>query len=119
MEQSYEALENSLITIASETFRLKRIFEKATDKLDAEKAKYMSQFSWFEKRVNKAFEEAGLSLINLEGELYDPGMALSPMNIDDFEADDILFVAQMITPIIMKNTELVKMGTAMLGRVTK
>ncbi len=119
-EQDYTNLQNSLISIASELFRFQRVFEKAVSKIDIEeRGKYSSQFSWFSKKVTKALEEANLRLLNLEGQLYDPGMAVTPLNIDDFETEDELYVSQTIEPIIMKQDTVIKTGTVILGRIEK
>lgn len=120
MEQDYSKLQNSIASIASELFRFHRVFEKATSKLDMdEQSKYMSQYSWFSKKVGKALEEANLKLLNVEGQVYDPGMAVTPLNIDDFEPEDTLYVLQTIEPIIMQNDTVYKTGTVILGRTEK
>ena len=110
-------LTESLISIASETFRLKTVFGKAVSKLDlTEQTKYQSQFAWFTKKVEAALKNADLKLINLEGQIYDPGMAVTPLNIEDFEPEDCLKIEQMIEPIIMMNEKVIKTGTVILGR---
>ena len=43
-------------------------------------------------------------------------MAVTPLNLDDYENDEVLVVSQMIEPIIMYGDNLVKTGTVMLGR---
>ena len=119
MEQE-KRLQQSMITIASEFFRFQRIFEKVLSKLDIEEqGKYRGQFSWFSKKVDRALENADLKIQNVEGQLYDPGMAITPLNIDDFDPDDPLFVEQMIEPIVMQGDTVCKIGTAILGRVEK
>ena len=116
MEDNNKALE-SLIQIASELQRLEKVFYKAIGKLDLdEQNKYASQFSWFTKRVTKALDQVGLTRVSLEKEVYDPGMAVTPLNLDDFETDDILIVDQMIEPIIMQGNNVVKTGTVILRR---
>ena len=118
MEQESIKLEESLISIASELFRFQRVFEKAINKLGIdERNKYFSQFSWFEKRIIKALSDAGLSLVNLEGQMYDPGMAVTPLNIDEFDVQDQLFVLQTIEPIVMQDGIVRKSGTVLLGSV--
>lgn len=113
-----KSLMNSLITIASETYRLQNVFEKAISKLEIdEQKKYMSQYSWFSKKVSKALEEANLKLVVFEGQPYDPGMAATPLNIDDFETNDLLYVSQTIEPTILQEDKVVKTGTVILGRV--
>ena len=119
-EEDYNKLQNSLGSIASELFRFQRVFEKAVGKLDLdERGKYMSQFSWFSKKVSKALEEANLKLLNPEGQLYDPGMAVTPLNIDDFDAGDELYIVQTVEPLIMQDNAVYKTGTVILGRVDK
>ena len=113
-----EKLRENLVTIASELFRFEKVFKKAIGKLEIEdQDKYVSQFAWFEKKVTKALDESGLHLVNVEGQIYDPGMAVTPLNIDEFEPDDKLFVEQIIEPIIMSKNAVYKTGTVILGRV--
>lgn len=119
IEQS-QKLQDSLVTIAAETFRFQHVYSKVLSKLDLnEQAKYSSQFAWFTKKVTKALDEAGLRIVDVNGQLYDPGMAVTPLNIEDFEAEDILYVAQTMEPIIMQDNAVIKTGTVILGRVEK
>lgn len=118
--ENEQVLKESIIAIASEMFRFQHVFEKAISKLDVlEQKKYLSQYTWFSKRVYKAVADAGLQLICLDGELYDPGMAITPLNIEDFDTEDVLFVAQTLEPIIMQDSKVIKSGTAILGRIEK
>ena len=111
-------LQESLVTIGSELFRFQRVFEKAISKLELnEQSKYMSQFSWFSKKVNKALNDANIKLLSLDGQQYDAGMAVTPLNIDEFEPNDRLYVVQTIEPVIMKDDALIKTGTVILGRI--
>lgn len=117
MNETNKNLTDSIIAIASETFRFQRVFAKAISKLDIEEQnKYSSQFAWFSKKVIKAIDDAGLRIVNVDGQLYDPGMAVTPLNIEDFETDDILYIAQTMEPIIMQENTVVKTGTVILGR---
>lgn len=111
---------NSLISIASELFRFQGVFEKAIRKLEIdEQNKYLSQYKWFSKKVYKALEGVNLRLLSIDGQLYDPGMAVTPLNIDDFGTDDQLYILQTIEPIIMQNDNVIKTGTVILGRTEK
>lgn len=113
-------LQDSLVAIASESFRFQQVYTKVLSKLDInEQAKYSSQFTWFTKKVTKALDEAGLRIVDVNGQLYDPGMAVTPLNIEDFETEDILFVVQTMEPIIMQDNAVIKTGTVILGRVDK
>lgn len=120
MNDELELMKSNLIVIATELFRVQRVFNKAMSKLDVdEQTKYNSQFAWFSKRVSKALDDSGLRIIDLAGQLYDPGMAVTPLNIEEFETDDVLYVAQTMEPIIMQNDVVVKTGTVLLGRIEK
>ena len=92
MNEEYEKLKNNLVSIASELFRFQRVFVKAIGKLDVDdQAKYSSQYAWFSKKVLKALDDSGLRVISVDGQLYDPGMAVTPLNLEDFEAHDVLY----------------------------
>ena len=121
MVNSYNAqLRQSIIDIAVEAWRFRRVFERAMSKLDAgDSTRYISQYSWFIKKVDAALENACLRIVNMEGQYYDVGMAATPLNIDDFEQKDKLYVEQMVEPIIMYGDTVAKSGTVILGRVGK
>ena len=120
LQQQNDILINSILDISVEAFRFKRVFMRAISKLDADaQNKYISQYAWFSKRVDKAVENAGLRVVDLTGQVFDPGMAVTPLNIEDFEAEDQLYVEQMMEPIIMEGDRIKKTGTVMLGRIEK
>lgn len=120
MQVSNEELVKSIIDMAAEAWRFRRVFERAMAKLDAgDSSRYLSQFSWFIKKVDSALETAGLRIVNVEGHIFDVGMAVTPLNIDDFDSTDNLFIEQMVEPIIMDGESIMKTGTVILGRVEK
>jgi len=113
-----EQLLQSVIKMAVESWRFGRVFDKMATKLDAgEQSKYQNQFRWFTKKTEEALAGAGLRIVNVEGHPFDPGMAATPLNIDEFGAEDALVVDQMLEPIIMGKDSLVKTGTVILRKV--
>lgn len=113
-------LQNSVIHMAIESWRFSRVFERLLMKLDAgEQTRYRNQFRWFCKQVEKALESCGLNLVNVEGQPFDPGIAATPLNLEEFDAQDNLYIDQMLDPIIMGKDGLVKTGTVILKRVEK
>ncbi len=113
-----EQMEQSLIDIAVESWRFSRLFGKVVSKLDAgESGRYINQLRYFQKKVEENLDSNGLKLVNVEGQPYDPGMAVSALNLGDFGPDDVLLVDQMLEPIIMGPTGLRKQGTVMLKKV--
>jgi hypothetical protein len=113
-----ERLERSLIDMAIESWRFSRLLGKLLQKLDAgESSRYVNQIRYFQKKVEENLESSGLRLVNVEGQLYDAGMAASALNLEDFASDEPLLVDQMIEPIIMGPDGLRKQGTVMLRKV--
>jgi hypothetical protein len=118
IDRSFEQVENSLIDIAIESWRFARLFSRLMSRLDAgESARYVNQLRYFQRKVEQSLDSVGLRLVNVEGEIFDPGMAASALNIGDFGPHDTLQVDQMVEPIIMGPSGLRKQGTVMLRRV--
>ncbi|MGR5179030.1 hypothetical protein [Vibrio mediterranei] len=113
-----EAMRDSVIRMAVESWRFGRVFDRLLMKLDAgEQNRYKSQFRWFIKKIEEGLEQAELRIVNVEGHPFDPGMAATPLNIEEFGAKDVLMVDQMLEPIIMGKEGLVKTGTVTLRKV--
>lgn len=115
-----ELLTKSIMDMAVEAWRFRRVFELALEKLDAgDRARYRSQFSWFLKKVRAAMENAGLRAVDLQGQPFDVGMAVTPLNLEDFAPGEALFVEQMPEPVVMDGDAVVRTGTVILGRVPR
>ena len=111
-------MEKSLIEIAIESWRFSRLFVRLLAKLDAgESARYLNQYRYYLKKLDESLETSGMRIVNVEGQLYDPGVAASALNIGDFGPDDHLYVDQMIEPILMGQEGLIRPGTIMLKKV--
>ena len=110
----------ALIDVSIEGWRFARIFGRLLAKLDAgEGPRHASQARYFLKKIDDGLQAFGLRMVSLEGQLYDPGMAVSALNIADFGPDDHLVVDQMVEPVIMGPDGLVRGGTVLLARVNQ
>lgn len=110
----------ALIDVSIEGWRFARIFGRLISKLDAGEApRYANQARYFLKKIDDGLEGFGLRIVSLEGQAYDTGMAVSALNIADFGPDDVLFVEQMVEPVVMGPDGLVRGGTAMLAKVNQ
>ncbi len=115
---TFETMRDAVISMAIESWRFGRVFDRLLTKLDAgEQNRYKSQFRWFIKKVEEALEQAELRIVNVEGHPFDPGTAATPLNIEEFDAQDILMVDQMLEPIIMEKGGVVRAGTVTLRKV--
>jgi len=116
--QNAVQLENSLIEIAVESWRFAKLFSRVVSKLDAgEGSRYVNQLRYFQKKLEDSLDASGLKLVNVEGQMFDPGIAASALNIGDFGPDDSLLIEQMVEPIIMGPDGLKKQGTVMLRKL--
>lgn len=110
----------ALIDISIEGWRFTRVFGRLLSKLDAGEApRYANQARYFIKKIDDAMDGFGMKIVSLEGQPYDPGMAVSALNIADFGPDDILVIDQMVEPIVMGQDGLIRGGTVMLAKVNQ
>lgn len=110
----------ALQDIAVESWRFVRLVNKLLTQLDAgERGRYQNQVRFFLKKLEENLASAGLKVVNLEGNPFDPGMAATAINIDDFEEGDELVVDQMIEPVIMGIGGLLHSGTVVLRKVNQ
>ena len=110
--------EEILIDFALESWRFAKTFERVVKKLDVgQTARFTNQCNYFLKRIKDGLEKANLRLVDASGQTYEPGMAVTPLNIEDFDTEDQLLIDQMVEPIIMGPEGLLRTGTAILRKV--
>ena len=115
---SIEEHKEAVINLAIESWRLAKVFERTITQLNVDKPRrYISQIEWFVKKAEESLEDVGLRIVNVEGHSYDPGMAATPVNIEDFDIDDSLKVNLMVEPIIMEGSVLMRRGKVFLRRI--
>jgi hypothetical protein len=114
------AATGALLRLTVESWRFSRLFGRLLQRIDvSEQQRYNNQFTYYLKSLEETLASAGLRLVNLEGQPYDPGMPVSAVNAGDFGADDALIVEQMLEPVIMASEGLAKSGVVILGKIPK
>lgn len=103
-------VERVFIDLAVESLRLIRAFEKIIGALDEQDARrYASKIRFFRRNLDQGLEESGFSLVEpTTGDVYDPGMAVSAINCEDFEPEDELVIDTVLEPIIMSHDGSIK-----------
>lgn len=112
------SLTDTLIEFTIDGWRLSRTFQRALEKMDAgESRRYASQLIFFQRKMMEHLQQAGLSLVDLTGQPWDPGMPASPLNIGDFSEDDELIIDTVLEPVIMAPEGIRRTGTVTLRKV--
>ncbi len=118
VEKSVEGHKDAVINLAIESWRFAKNYERIVKRINTDQTqRYTRQLQQFVKKAEESLADVGLRVVNVEGYPYDPGMAATPLNIEDFEPDEQLVVDQMLEPIIMEGTVLAKTGTVILRSI--
>jgi hypothetical protein len=109
--------ERAMVELAIESWRFQKLFGRALAKLDAgESLRFANQHRYFIKKIEDCLDTIGFRLVNLEGQTYEHGSAVSALNVGDFNEEDDLVVDQMIEPIVMGREGLLRPGTVVLRK---
>jgi hypothetical protein len=109
--------DEALLNLAIEGWRFGKLFARLLGKMDiAETSRYANQLRYFLKKIDENLATAGLKLVSLEGQPFDPGIAASALNLADFDPDDKLVVDQTVEPVVMGPNGLVRPGTVLLAK---
>ena len=106
-----------LIELAIDGWKFTRTAERFAGKLElAEQVRMINQARFFLRRIEQALETGGLRLVSLEGQAFEPGMAATALNMAEFEGADGLVIDQMLEPIVMGPSGVVRFGTAIVRK---
>lgn len=112
-----EALQQAAVELAVVSWRTSRLCARVIERLDAGVGgKYANQLRFLQRKVSEHVESAGMSLVSVEGQPFDPGIPASAVNLGDFGPDDELLVDHMVEPIIMGPDGLLKEGVVTLRK---
>ena len=80
-----EGFERSALRLVVEAWKFAKFFRDIMQKLGAEDyARCERRCSWFCRKLDEIADDMGLRIIDIApGTDYDPGMAVTPINIDD------------------------------------
>ena len=113
-----KAVTTTLLNLAVESWRFGRSIDRLLARLDmSEQRKAQRQLRWFQKQLEESLAGVDMRIVSIEGQVFDPGMAASPLNIEDFDAKDTLVVDQMLEPIVMGSDGVVRTGTVTLKKI--
>ncbi len=93
---------SNFLKIILESWRLKTSFERVVPLLESkEQKKNLSKIKWYENNLVEVLASCDLKLATFDGEPYSTGIPATPVNIEDFESEDDLYVKHTIEPTII------------------
>jgi len=108
-----EESQDYLVSLAVEAWRLSRHFSRALQDLDAGLAdRHMNRVRFFERSLTNLLGKAGIQLANLEGQPFESGAAVTALNLEDYPDSDSLVIDQMIEPVVLGTSGVLRAGTA-------
>lgn len=108
-----------IVDLIVEEYRFLKSYVSLMNKvLSDEKSKYKSVYDFHVRKIQDIMAECNLKIVDLEGKKYDEGLSITPLNIEDFDKNDVLIVQQVIEPLIIStnNGSIIKSGTVMLSK---
>lgn len=99
-------MNEEFIDLLCETIRFKKSVEKIWNSMgnipDAKTRKMNIAMNRMDKKITQLCEKANIAIVEKEYENmeYDVGIPVDPLNLDDFEKDDKLFIGTLLEPTI-------------------
>ena len=104
-----------LADLASEYWKLLRAYERLIHESSPEKVNRLkSNYRNSERKLGVILEEQKLKIISYEERDYTPNLAVNVINVDEFENNEGLVIAQMLEPTVMHKEQVLKTGKAIL-----
>ena len=117
--QPEDKFKESMISIVLESWRFLKQAERLASKVTlSEKRRFESSYNWYIKRLESSLNNVGIAIINVEGSKYNVGLAVTPLNLLEFQPEDTLYVEQMLEPILMENGTILHTGIVIVGRAS-
>lgn len=111
-------IDDLLAGVAGHAWRLSRLARRAIEKLAPQDgARLNNQLRFTDRKLFEELEGVGIRIVDVEGQVFDPGMPVTALNADDFSPSDSLAIDQMIEPIVVGNSGVLKYGVVMLGKI--
>jgi hypothetical protein len=112
-----ESLAKTVIDITVEAWRFRNVFERLVLRLSpSERLRYAGQYAWFNRKINDSLNKCGIRIIDVKGKEFSADMPAIPVNIQEFNEDDVLVIDQMLEPIIMNGETILKTGSVVLKK---
>lgn len=111
---------SSVIELITESWRLYHYTDSLVRRIsDARVQKRgLNQTVRFHKHMKSAMDKLNLEIVDFTGQDYVTELPVHPINLDDFNGEDTLFVDVTLEPVIKKKNraDIIRPGVVVLGR---
>lgn len=83
---------------------------------ESEATRLVSQMRYIDRQIEDQLEKVGVRVVDLEGQPFDAGTAVTALNAADFDVAETLCIDQMIEPVVMGPRGLLQYGVVMLRK---
>ena len=106
---------NLIARLCIEQWKLLDRFRKVLETLaEPEKARGASQIKYSQIQLETLAAEAGLSLVEFDGEAYGVGTPAQADNLDEFETEDGLVVERTLEPAVVRDMKVILTGRVLV-----
>ena len=106
-----------LVKLALEAYKLASLTHTVLNQADpAEAKKYSSRLNFILRNIQDILQESQFRIVPLEGVSYDEGLAISAVNLSEFDSHDDLVIDRVLEPLIMGSQGIVHPGIVSLRR---
>lgn len=119
-KKKFEDRTKQIVSLIIEEYRFMKSYTSLTNKvLSDERQKYKSVYDFHINKIAEIMNDCNMKIVDIEGKKYDDGLSITPLNIEDFEKNDELFISQVIEPLIISTLDgsIVNSGTVMLEKI--
>lgn len=108
---------HAIAALASEYWKLLRMLDQAIDLAPPKtKNRLQAQARYAQSRLHAILDEKDMRIISFEGRTYEPNLAASAINADDFPGENDLIVEMTLEPAVMVDMTVLKTGKVYLMR---
>ncbi len=100
-------------------WKIARGLEKTATLLQKmESKRLLSQVKYANRQLSAYADRFGFRIVEFDGLDFEPGMAASADNFDDFEHEAVLVVTKTIEPAIVREMSVVRQGRVIVAQKT-
>lgn len=110
-----------LLDLVVETYRLRTLAKSLSSHTDDVRLskRATNALSRFDKHFFDNLKLLGMEVLDFTGTIYDIGLPVHPINLEDFSSEDTLIIEMMIEPVVKEfgTANILKPGVVALAKI--